>query len=380
VRPAHIPQHGITDRGRWGPRQPIVIVAQWRPWSWVAYVQLVGPPLVVAVAYAARDDAHRRVRRQGDLSGWSVEGMIVRVTVAHEHLTRIGSVLDDWDREDAASPSESDRGLPACAREALRLSEALQPVIAITIKLGAGPAPGADAKEDASWAASVALARRSVLAQKAAGIDRGLAADNLRLLDRINALIGTWPEEDWDDVARRRVQELVDARQRGRQRGQELRLSRGHAEPEESFSVGWLLRHPRDHWLRLAAPRVSDPECRALIEAQIAKLAPSHQQLWGLDWTAEEAVAEVICEMRVLGTSPARWKEPVSAVVTAPIKGDTSLGERIAIRLVEDPDGPFNGTLVSFLDGERWLICARELEDGTLLPLDGTRRRAMPSL
>jgi hypothetical protein len=66
--------------------------------------------------------------------------------------------------------------------------------------------------------------------------------------------------------------------------------------------------------------------------------------------------------------------------VTAPIKGTTSLDEQIAVRLVEDPDGPFNGTLVSFLDGERWLICARELEDGTLLPLDGTRRRAMPSL
>jgi hypothetical protein len=98
--------------------------------------------------------------------------MIVRVTVADDHLTRIGSVLDDWDREDAASTSESDGGLPAYAREALALSEALQPVIAITIKLGAGPAPGADAKENASWAASVALARRSVLTQKAAGIDR----------------------------------------------------------------------------------------------------------------------------------------------------------------------------------------------------------------
>jgi hypothetical protein len=117
-----------------------------------------------------------------------------------------------------------------------------------------------------------------------------------------------------------------------------------------------------------------------LIEAQLAKLTPSYQQLCGLDWTAEEAVADVICEMHVLGTSPGRWKEPVSAVVTAPIKGNTSLDEQIAVRLAEDPDGPFNGTLVSLLDGERWLICARELEDGTLLPLDGTRRRAMPSL
>ncbi|MDQ6732066.1 MAG: hypothetical protein M3022_17705 [Actinomycetota bacterium] len=50
------------------------------------------------------------------------------------------------------------------------------------------------------------------------------------------------------------------------------------------------------------------------------------------------------------------------------------------VRLVEDPDGPFNGALVSLLACERWLLCARELADGTLLPLDGTRRLATPSL
>jgi hypothetical protein len=91
------------------------------------------------------------------------------------------------------------------------------------------------------------LARRNVLARRAAGVDHGLAANKLRLLVRINALIGTWPDDDWDDVARRRVQELVDARQQGRQRGQELRQSRGHAEPEESFSAGWLVQRTR--WL-----------------------------------------------------------------------------------------------------------------------------------
>ena len=90
-------------------------------------------------------------------------------------------------------------------------------------------------------------------------------------------------------------------------------------------------------------------------------------------------MADVICEMRVVGTSLGCWKEPVSAVVTAPIKGNTSLDEQIAVRLVEDPEGPFNGTLVAFLAGERWLTCARELEDGTLLPLDGTLRRPVRS-
>jgi hypothetical protein len=109
-----------------------------------------------------------------------------------------------------ASASHSDERLPDCARDDLALREGLQPIIGIILKLGAGPAPGADATEDASWAASVALARRNVLAHQAAGIDNGLAADNLRLLDRIDSMIGVWPDEDWDDLARRRVQELVD--------------------------------------------------------------------------------------------------------------------------------------------------------------------------
>jgi hypothetical protein len=48
----------------------------------------------------------------------------------------------------------------------------------------------------------------------------------------------------------------------------------------------------------------------------------------------------------------------------------------MAVRLVEDFDGPFNGTLLGLLAGERWLLCARELRDGTVLPLNGTRRLA----
>jgi hypothetical protein len=75
--------------------------------------------------------------------------------------------------------------------------------------------------------------------------------------------------------------------------------------------------------------------------------------------------------------SPARWKEPVSAAVTAPIKVNTPLGEQIGVRLVVDPGATFNGTLVSFLPGERWSICARALDDDTLVPLDGTRRLAV---
>jgi hypothetical protein len=281
-------------------------------------------------------------------------------------------MLDDWDREDAGW--NVDESLPDCAGEALALFEALQPVIPIAIKLGAGPAPGSDPGEDAGWAALVACARRRVLAQQAGGIDHGLATDNLRLLDRIDAMIAVWPEDGWDDVVRDRVQELVDAAQRGRARGEELRHPGQQTEGEDS--VGWLLRHPTDHWLRSARHAVSDRQCRGLIEAQIARLSPNYQQLCGVDWSGQEAMADLVCEMRVTCVSPHRWHTPVSAVVTAPIKGDTSPGEQIEVGLVQDPDAPFNGTLVSLLPGDRWRICARLRENDTLLPLDGTRRVA----
>ena len=115
-----------------------------------------------------------------------------------------------------------------------------------------------------------------------------------------------------------------------------------------------------------------------LIEAQIATLAPSYEQVCRLDWSGAESVADVICESQVVSASPGRWDEPASAVVTAPITGDASPGEHISVRLVEEHGEPFKGTLVSLLHDERWRICARMLEDDTLLPLDGTRRLAMP--
>jgi hypothetical protein len=300
------------------------------------------------------------------------------VTVADDHLARIESALDDGDREDGASASHSDEGRPDCAGDDLALREALQPIIGIILKLGAGPAPGAGGPPDASWAASVALARRNILAHQAGGIDHGVAGETLRLLDRIDSMTGVWPDEDWDDLARRLVQELVDAGRRGRQRGRALSASRRHTEPEAHIDIGWLLRHPTDHYLRWVAGTVTDPRCRAPIEVLIAKLAPSYQGVCGLSWTEEEAAAEVVVEVQVLDGQAGRWTTPASAIVTTPIKGDVSLGEQIAVRLVEDNDAPFNGTLVSLLAGEQWLICARVLNDGTLLPLDGTRRCATP--
>jgi hypothetical protein len=311
----------------------------------------------------------------GGLSGLVCVRDDCGVTVADDHLARFGAVLDDLDREDA--PWDVDQSVPDCAREALASFEALRPIIPIVLELGFAGAPGAEADADASWAARIALARRQALAVQAGGIDHGLALDNLRLLDRIETLIGVWPE-DWGDVVRCRVQGLVDAAQRGAQRGTELRQSRQHPEVEDGPSVGWLLRHPTDHWLRAALPTVSDPVSRVLIEAQIATLAPSYQALCRLDLSGEEAEADTICEIQIVDASPGRWEEPASAVVIAAIKGDAPVGEHISVRLVEDPGGPFNGTLVSFLPDQRWRICARMLEDGSFLPLDGTRRLARP--
>jgi hypothetical protein len=300
------------------------------------------------------------------------------MTIADQHVAQIGAVLDRLDPDMAVSEVEA--GLPACARDALALFAALQPVIGIAIRLGAGSAPGEEANDDASWAAVVALARREVLAQQAAGIDRGLADDNLRLLDRIDAQIGEWLADGWDDVVRIRVQELVEARERGALRGRELRNSRDETDTMTGSTPGWLLRHPNDHWLHQAVQGVSDPDSKALIDSLIAKLRPSYDQMCGLDLVAEEAVADVICETEIVDASPGRWQEPASAVVTAAVRGNMLTDQQIAVRLIEHPDAQFNGTLVSVLAGERWHICARRLRDGTLLPLDGTRRCAAVSM
>lgn len=198
------------------------------------------------------------------------------MTIADEHVAHLGGVLDRLDEEKAIS--DVDEGVPECARVALAFT-ALQPVIGIALKLGRGPVPGGDANEDASWAAVVALARREVLAQQAAGIDRGLAGDSLRLLDRIDVLIGEWPADRWDDTVRARVQELLEARERGALRGRELRRSRLETDPRDWPTVGWLLRHPDDHWLHPAAHGVSDPDSKALIESLIAKLQPSYARV-----------------------------------------------------------------------------------------------------
>jgi hypothetical protein len=298
------------------------------------------------------------------------------VTVADDHLARIGSVLETWDHRDAAvTPIEWLRG-PAGVDN--RLCEALQPMIGITIKLGVGPTPGSDREADAEWVASSALARRDVLANQDAGIDHGLAAGNLGLLERIDALAATHDDHDFEQLVRRRVTESVEARTQGRRRGRELRrLRERDLQPGEPPPAGWPLRHPTDYWLRQAAPTITDAACRSLIEAQIKLLTPAYQQLRDLDWAAEEAAADVVCEVDVLDARRGASTQPVRAVVIAAAKGGVPVHRQIKLRVVKDPDGPYNGSLVSMRVGERWLICAHQLEDNSLLPLDGTRRYAV---
>lgn len=298
------------------------------------------------------------------------------MTVADEHLTTFIFDLDRWDREDAERGLGPDPDQPACVRDALAVFESLQPIIGIVIKLGGDQTPGESPAGDAEWAAMVALARRDVLVGQARTADRGLTDSSLRLLDRIEEMIGEWGR-GWDDQARGRVQSLVSARRCGRQRGQELRKAGQIREPIAPVSRGWLARHPHDHFLRQAIAHVSDQECQTLIRAMIARLTSSYEGLCRLDWTPEEASADAVAEVMVRDDRRGGWSQPVNTHVAVPIKGHATAGAEAKVWLVENPSGPFNGTRVALLTGERWLICAAVLDDGTLLPIDGTRRLAV---
>jgi hypothetical protein len=51
--------------------------------------------------------------------------------------------------------------------------------------------------------------------------------------------------------------------------------AREDAAPDDGFDIGWLLRHPNDHWLRYAACTVSDLEVRAVIAVQTTSSRPA---------------------------------------------------------------------------------------------------------
>jgi hypothetical protein len=304
--------------------------------------------------------------------------MICWMTVADDYLTEVGPELDAWDREYAETLLESVADVPAPVREALVLHSAAHPVIPLLIRFAAGRRPGNDLAEDVDWVTMVAFARREEVAHRAAGLDAGMGEENLGLLDRISSLVESWPEPEWGGAIRQRVQELVDARRRGRERGLAMRPGREGGESSTVPTAGWLLCHPGDHYFRRARTHLTDSRLLAGIDAWTAAFAPSYGALAGEDWSAQETRADLVAEVEVGEPVPLDWRQPIEAVVLASDRCSASAGATISLRQVADPDAQFNGLAIELLAGERWLTCASALGDGTFLPEDGTRRTAAP--
>lgn len=293
------------------------------------------------------------------------------VTHADDCLAELAPVdLDEWEREHLA-PRFVPGGSPA--REASRLAAAAREMVLFMLAL-TRRFPGEELEEDATTAALVALARRSTLLQRSAGLEERLLDRNLRLLARLDALIADWPEPQWTDLVRSRLETLVGARRRGAERGRQLRASRPPAPVSRDPSGAWLLRHPGDHRFRAARAAIDDPPLCAIIDEWIADFAPSYGALASGDWSAQEARADLVVDLE-FGEAPVRdWRESVTTVVLASHHGGASIRSELSLRFVADPDARFNGTLISALAGERWRTCARALPDSSIVPEDGTRR------
>src|SRR4051794_28241450 len=132
--------------------------------------------------------------------------------LADEYLVEIGAEdFDAWEREGAAHLIEWATVLPCGARndavrEACLLRAASHPVVQFMISLPVAGMPGMDLARDADLAASAAFNRRAVFSQQSAGLNGRCAERNLRMLDRVCALIADWPEPDWGEAVRRRVE------------------------------------------------------------------------------------------------------------------------------------------------------------------------------
>jgi hypothetical protein len=301
------------------------------------------------------------------------------MTVADDHLAEVGADLDGWAVEATRDLLASVADSPAHEREALLLRWASLPMMSSVIRLTGGPPPGWNHADDAEWAASLALARRQVLANRSAGLDAGMTDRSLRLLGWLQTRIRAWPEPEWQADVRHRVEGLVEASRRGRRRGQQLRHDRGQKRPPQT-EAGWMLRHPADHYFWQARTRATSPDLREQLDEWITAFAPSYQALVDQDWTAEQNRADLVVELQLNDDVPPDWTEPAPAVVRAVHRGNITPGSQLRLGRVEDPDAAiFNGTLVSLVAGESWLVCARDSVDGTLIPVDGTRR-LMPSL
>ncbi len=294
--------------------------------------------------------------------------------IADVYLAEVGAPADEWERESVAELVEYLRDVPALVRDEELLRAAAHPVVTFMIKFALGLWPGTDPSQDADWAATAALARCEIAVQRDVGIDTGLGDLNLGVLEWIEARIGRSEDQGFASLVRASVDGLLDAGWRGRERGRKLSEAREPQTLTVVDAAGWLLRHPGDHYFRLARAIASDDRLCELLDAQIALLASSYDRLAAQHDAHNQA--ELILELGVLAPVGSGWVEPVATTVLAADVGDVSAGDHLGLRLVADPAATFNGKLISVRAGERWLICAHRLQDGTIVPHDGTRRIA----
>lgn len=304
-----------------------------------------------------------------------------QVTVADYHLGEIGAAdFDAWDHQHVSGLLEQAQDLPDTAREAYLLYWASHPSRRFMITLSAHGLPGAELARDATTAASVAFARRGVHAYQSAGLNGPSAERNLRMLDRICSLLGEWPEPEWSETVRRSVEQLGEARRGGREKGQQLRKARSEPDSVPAPRISWMLCHPNDHWFRYARPSITDPEIAAVVEEWIAEFAPSYATLSGENWSAEESSADLVVDIEIGGEVSQGLRDPLATRVLSDPQNKAKAGSEIMMHRVPPEQEQFNGYLVSTLPQERWRACASLLTDGTILPLDGTRRLEAPTI
>jgi hypothetical protein len=140
------------------------------------------------------------------------------VSIAGTYLAEIDTPDIAWERESVAELSGSLSDDRALTRDDHLVRCAAHPVVPFAIKLAAGQWPGQDACDDAEWAATAALARRRLTVSREARIEFASGEIALGLLDWIDAQIGTRDDHDFPALVRSRVDGLMNAGQRGRER------------------------------------------------------------------------------------------------------------------------------------------------------------------
>ena len=303
------------------------------------------------------------------------------MALADEHLAEIGGrEIDAWDAESAAqlvqwAGDPAGGGRDSAVREASLLRAEAEPVVPFMAALPARGMPGADSAVDAQLAAAVAFARRKVLTNRSAGLGDSSSERNLRLLDRLSALIPSWPEPEWGDAVRRNTERIAQARRAGRERTMQMRAARGGQDAPPQAGADYLLCHPGDHWFRHARANIDDPPLGGAIEEWISDFAPSYAALAARDWSEAEDLADAVVDVEMPAELPSGRPEPMQATVVATHRGPVEAGASLRLRLA--PGGQAaEAKLIDVLPGERWRTCIRLFPDGSALPSAGTRRVA----